>query len=47
MVNTGVNKSNFRGRIFDSVIDTIGNTPLIRLKRLAELEGCKAEIIGK
>jgi cystathionine beta-synthase len=25
--------------IVDSVIDTIGNTPLIRLKRLSELEG--------
>ena len=23
--------------IFDSVIDTIGNTPLVRLKRLSEL----------
>ena len=29
----------------NSVIDVIGNTPLIRLKRVSELTGC--EILGK
>jgi cysteine synthase len=37
----------FRGRIYDSVLDTIGATPLIRLDKLAREEGSKAEIIGK
>jgi len=33
------------GRIFDSIIDTIGNTPLVRLKRLSA--GLKAEVVVK
>lgn len=37
----------FRGRIYDSVLDTIGATPLVRVKRLAEAHGVQAEIIGK
>ena len=37
----------YRGRIYDSVIDTIGATPLIRLSRMAEDAGCAANIIGK
>jgi cysteine synthase A len=32
-------------RMFDSVIDTIGNTPLIRMKKASDLTGC--EIYGK
>ena len=37
----------FRGRIYDSIIDTIGATPLVHLKRLAEDAGVFADIIGK
>eukprot|EP00003_Mantamonas_plastica_P015647 TRINITY_DN26419_c0_g1_i1.p1 TRINITY_DN26419_c0_g1~~TRINITY_DN26419_c0_g1_i1.p1 ORF type:complete len:317 (+),score=89.45 TRINITY_DN26419_c0_g1_i1:142-1092(+) len=37
----------FRGKIYDSIIDTIGATPLVRLSRLAEAEGVKADLIGK
>ncbi len=37
----------FRGRIYDSIIDTVGATPLVRLKKLAAEAGCKAEIVGK
>ena len=37
----------FRGRIYDSIVDTVGATPLIRLKRLAEDAGVAADIIGK
>ena len=37
----------FRGRIYDSVLDTIGATPLIRLKRLAAAHGCHGDLIGK
>jgi cysteine synthase A len=37
----------FRGRIYDSIIDTMGATPLVRVKRLAEQAGCKAEVLAK
>lgn len=37
----------FRGRIYDSVVDTIGATPLVRIPRLAEAEGCKADLVAK
>ena len=36
-----------RGRIFDSILDTIGNTPIVRLDKLAEAEGVKARLLGK
>ena len=34
-----------RGRIYDNITQTIGNTPLIRLHKLAE--GCKADVVAK
>jgi len=37
----------FRGRIYDSITDTIGATPLVRLSRLAAKYGVEADIIGK
>jgi cysteine synthase A len=37
----------FRGRIYDSIIDTIGGTPLVRLSRLAADAGVAAEILAK
>jgi cysteine synthase len=37
----------FRGRIYDSVLETIGATPLVRFKRLAAEAGVKADIVGK
>lgn len=37
----------FRGRVYDSILDTIGATPLIKLSRLTEAENCKAIILGK
>jgi cysteine synthase A len=37
----------FRGRIYDNVLQTIGATPLVRLSRLAEKHGVEADIIGK
>ncbi len=40
-------KSEFRGRVYDSIIDTIGATPLVRLNRLPQEEGCAADIICK
>ncbi|MGE5505814.1 MAG: cysteine synthase A [Actinomycetota bacterium] len=40
-------KPEFRGKIYDSIIDTIGATPLVRMGRLAADAGCKADILGK
>ncbi|MET0547385.1 MAG: cysteine synthase A [Caulobacterales bacterium] len=36
-----------RGRIYDNITETIGDTPLIRLNRLARLKGAKANILAK
>jgi cysteine synthase A len=36
-----------RGRIFDSITETIGDTPLVRLNRLPEMRGIKANILAK
>ena len=36
-----------RGRIYDSITDTIGNTPLVRLDRLAKEKGVKANLLAK
>jgi len=40
-------KTEGRGRIYDSVVDTIGNTPLVRFARIAEDAGVDAEILAK
>ena len=37
----------FRGRIYDSVIETIGATPLVRFARLEKYLALEAELIGK
>jgi cysteine synthase A len=37
----------FRGRIYDSIVDTIGATPLVRLARIAVAHGVRAELVGK
>jgi cysteine synthase A len=36
-----------RGRIYESILETIGNTPLIRLAKLAAENGCRADLLGK
>jgi cysteine synthase A len=36
-----------RGKIFNSITETIGDTPLVRLKRLPESRGIKANILAK
>src|SRR5580698_3633701 len=40
-------RSEFRGRVYDSIIETIGATPLVRLSRLAADAGVTADILGK
>lgn len=37
----------FRGRIYDSIVDTIGGTPLVRFKKLAAEAGANADVVGK
>ena len=37
----------FRGRVYDSIVDTIGATPLVRIHRLAAEAGARADILGK
>lgn len=36
-----------RGHIYNNIIETIGNTPLVRLNRIAEKAGAKAEVLAK
>ncbi|HZW29380.1 MAG TPA: cysteine synthase A [Isosphaeraceae bacterium] len=35
----------FRGRIYEDITETIGNTPLIRLRRVTR--GCQADVVAK
>lgn len=36
-----------RGRIYDSIIDTIGDTPIVRLNKIAKERGVKANLLAK
>ena len=36
-----------RGRIYNSITETIGDTPLVRLDRLAREKGVKADLLAK
>lgn len=36
-----------RGRVYDSILETIGNTPLVRISRLAQEFQCQAEVLAK
>jgi cysteine synthase A len=36
-----------RGRVYASILETIGNTPLVRINRLAREAGCQAEVLAK
>jgi cysteine synthase A len=40
-------RGEFRGRVYDSIVGTIGATPLVRLSRLAAEAGAVADILGK
>jgi cysteine synthase A len=40
-------RGEFRGRVYDSILETIGATPLVRLSRLAADAGVEADILGK
>lgn len=36
-----------RGRIYDSITDTIGDTPLVRLKKIEAVRGVRANLLAK
>src|SRR5271166_498433 len=36
-----------RARVFDSITDTIGNTPIVRLRRLPQSKGVGAHVLAK
>lgn len=36
-----------RGRVFDSIVDAIGDTPIVRLRKLPEARGAQATILAK
>ena len=36
-----------RRRIYDSIVDTIGGTPLVRIRKMTAEAGCRAEVAGK
>jgi len=36
-----------RGRIYDSITETVGDTPLVRLDKIARAEGVKARLVAK
>lgn len=40
-------QAEFRGRVYDSIIETVGATPLVRLHRLPKEAGVKADILAK
>ena len=39
--------SEFRGRIYGDITETVGATPLVRLNRIPKRDGIKAEILAK
>jgi cysteine synthase A len=47
MASESTHKPEFRGRIYDSVLETIGATPLVRLHKLEARNGLKAELLAK
>src|SRR5258708_851347 len=36
-----------RGRVFDSMVEAVGDTPIVRLRRLPQAHGVKATILAK
>lgn len=36
-----------RGRIYESIVDTIGNTPIVRINAMAEAAGCVGNVLAK
>jgi cysteine synthase A len=47
MSSSAAGKTEFRGKIYDSILDTIGATPLVRVKKLADAHNVKADVLAK
>lgn len=47
IMSTTIVPGEFRGHVYDSIIETIGATPLVRIKKLAKEAGCVAQLLGK
>ena len=47
MADGSERSTGFRGRVYDSIVDTVGATPLVRMKRLADAHKVKADLLGK
>lgn len=45
--NTNASHRPGRGRVFDSIVDAIGDTPIVRLRRLPQQDGVNATILAK
>lgn len=45
--NTGAAHQAGRGRIYDSIVEAFGNTPIVRLRRLPGMHGVNATILAK
>ncbi|MEJ0049827.1 MAG: cysteine synthase A [Methylovirgula sp.] len=43
----GVAHTPGRGRIYDSIVETVGDTPLVRLDKIAKEKGIKANLLAK
>lgn len=46
-LTTKLSKKPGRGRIYDSIIATIGDTPLVRINRMTKNAGCKGKVLAK
>src|SRR5258708_33730996 len=44
---TGAVQRPGRGRVFDSIVDAIGDTPIVRLRKLPQQHGVQATILAK
>ncbi|MCK1723731.1 cysteine synthase A [Bradyrhizobium sp. 141] len=44
---TGAAHQPGRGRIYDSIVEAFGNTPIVRLRRLPDMHGVNATILAK
>ena len=44
---TGAVQRHGRGRVFDSIVDAVGNTPIVRLRKLPQAHGVHATILAK
>lgn len=44
---TGTINGPAHGRLYGSILETVGNTPLVRLPRMSREEGCRAELCAK